>query len=45
MYPFKISYSTKEQKEQHKHEIYGYADDLTEIKTIIYKYMLSCHTI
>jgi hypothetical protein len=38
MYPFKISYSTKEQKEQHKDEIYGYANDLTEIKNIIYKY-------
>ena len=39
MYPFKISYSTKEQKEKHKDEIYGYANDLTEIKTIIYKYV------
>lgn len=39
MYPFKISYSTKEQKEQHKDEIYGYANDLTEIKNIIYKYV------
>jgi hypothetical protein len=37
MYPFKISYSTKEQKEQHKDEIYGYANDLSEIKKIIYK--------
>ncbi len=39
MYPFKISFSTKEQKEQHKDETYGYANDLTEIKTIIYKYV------
>jgi hypothetical protein len=38
MYPFKISYSTKEQKEQHKDEIYGYANDLSEIKNIIYKF-------
>ena len=37
MYPFKISYSTKEQKEKYKDEIYGYANDLTEIKKIIYK--------
>ena len=37
MYPFKIIYSTKEQKEQkekHKDEIYGYANDLSEIKKI-----------
>jgi hypothetical protein len=39
MYPFKIRYSTKEQKEKHKDEIYGYANDLTEIKNIIYKYV------
>jgi hypothetical protein len=38
MYPFKIIYSTKEQKEKHKDEIYGYANDLSEIKKIIYKY-------
>ncbi len=38
MYPFKISYSTKEQKEKHKNEIYGYANDLSEIKKIIYKH-------
>jgi hypothetical protein len=37
MYPFKIIYSTKEQKEKHKDEIYGYANDLLEIKKIIYK--------
>ena len=39
MYPFKISFSTKEQKEQNKDNIYGYANDLTEIKNIIYKYV------
>ena len=38
MYPFKIIYSTKTQKEKHKDEIYGYANDLSEIKKIIYKY-------
>jgi hypothetical protein len=38
MYPFKIIYSTKEQKEKHKDEIYGYANDLSEIKNIIYKF-------
>jgi hypothetical protein len=38
MYPYKIIYSTKEQKEQHKDEIYGCANDLSEIKKIIYKY-------
>ena len=38
MYPFKIIYSTKEQKEKHKDEIYGYANDLSEIKKIIYKH-------
>lgn len=38
MYPFKIIYSTKEQKEKHKDEIYGYANDLSDIKKIIYKY-------
>jgi hypothetical protein len=38
MYPFKIIYSTKEQKEKHIDEIYGYADDLSEIKKIIYKH-------
>ena len=32
MYPFKIIYSTKEEKEKHKDEIYGYANDLSEIK-------------
>jgi hypothetical protein len=37
MYPFKIIYSTKEQKEKHQDEIYGYAN-LSEIKKIIYKY-------
>jgi hypothetical protein len=37
MYPFKIIYSTKEEKEKHKDEIYGYANDLSEIKKIIYK--------
>jgi hypothetical protein len=39
MYPFKIRFSTKEQKEQNKDNIYGYANDLTEIKNIIYKYV------
>ena len=38
MYPFKIVFSTKEQKEKHKGEIYSYANDLSEIKKIIYKY-------
>ena len=38
MYPYKIIYSTKEKKEKHKDEIYGYANDLSEIKKIIYKY-------
>jgi hypothetical protein len=38
MYPFKLIYSTKEQKEKHKNEIYGYANDLSEIKKIIYKH-------
>ena len=38
MYPFKIVFSTKEQKEKHKGEIYSYANDLLEIKKIIYKY-------
>jgi len=38
MYPFKIIYSTKEEKEKHKDEIYGYANDLSEITQIIYKY-------
>ena len=35
MYPFKIIYSTKEQKEKYKDEIYEYANDLSEIKKII----------
>jgi 6-pyruvoyl-tetrahydropterin synthase len=35
---YNIIYSTKEQKEKHKDEIYGYANDLSEIKKIIYKY-------
>lgn len=39
MYPFKIIYATKEQKEKHKDEIYGYADDLSEIKDLIFKYV------
>jgi len=39
MYPFKIICSSKEQKEKHKDEIYGYANDLSEIKKIIYKYV------
>jgi hypothetical protein len=39
MYPFKISYSTKEQKELYKYSIYGYANDLIEIKNIIYNYV------
>jgi hypothetical protein len=38
MYPYKIVCSTKEQKEKHKDEIYGYANDLSEITKIIYKY-------
>ena len=38
MYPFKIVFSSKEQKEKHKGEIYSYANDLSEIKKIIYKY-------
>jgi hypothetical protein len=38
MYPYKIVCSTKEQKENHKDEIYGYANDLSEITKIIYKY-------
>ena len=38
MYPYKIIYSTKEEKEKHIDEIYGYANDLSEIKKIIYKY-------
>jgi hypothetical protein len=39
MYPFKISFSTKEQKELYKDSIYGYANDLIEIKNIIYNYV------
>jgi 6-pyruvoyl-tetrahydropterin synthase len=39
MYPFKIIYPNKEQKEKHKDEIYGYVNDLSEIKIIIYKYV------
>ena len=31
-------YWTEEQKEKHKDEIYGYANDLSEITKIIYKY-------
>jgi hypothetical protein len=38
MYPFIIIFSTEEQKEKHKDETYGYANDLSEIKKIIYKY-------
>jgi hypothetical protein len=38
MYPFIIICSIKEQKEKHKDEIYGYANDLSEITQIIYKY-------
>jgi hypothetical protein len=38
MYPYKIIFSTKEQKEKHKDKIYGYANDLQEINKIIYKY-------
>jgi hypothetical protein len=38
MYPYKIVCSTKEQKEKHQDELYGYANDLSEITKIIYKY-------
>jgi len=33
-----IIYSTKEEKEKHKDQTYGYANDFSEIKIIIYKY-------
>jgi hypothetical protein len=39
MYPFTIIYSSKEQKEKYKDDIDGYADDLSEMKKIIYDFV------
>ena len=39
MYPYKINWATESLKEIHEDNSYGYADDLMEIKQIIYKYI------
>ena len=39
MYPYKINWATESLKELHKDNSYGYANDLLEIKKIIYKYI------
>jgi hypothetical protein len=39
MYPYKINWATESLKEIHEDNSYGYANDLIEIKQIIYKYI------
>ena len=39
MYPYKINWATESLKELHEDNSYGYANDLLEIKKIIYKYI------
>ena len=39
MYPYKIIWDTEDLKEIHEDESYGYVEDLSGIKKIIYKYV------
>ena len=39
MYPYKINWTTEKLKEIHEDDSYGYVDNLSEFKKIIYKYI------
>lgn len=39
MYPYKIIWATENLVEIHENESYGYVEDITELQTIIHKYI------